>query len=98
MSDGYSGQSIEKLQEELEKLRVTNEADKIAPIMLSKSMFFLASEIGVFKQALCETVNKANDSSNNMLITSKLYFIGSLILSSVVAFSALVQAGIIKLP
>lgn len=103
MSNGYSKYSIEKLQEELEALRVTNEANKITPILISKSMFFLASEIAVLKEAIAKTINQLDDrmkkvikSNNRLTIAQWAYAIAMLIVSGVIAFSALIQAGIIK--
>ncbi|MFA4981345.1 MAG: hypothetical protein WC592_02610 [Candidatus Omnitrophota bacterium] len=57
---------------------------------LAGKIIFLSGEVATFKQALCDLVIKANDSSNKMLKASKMYFAGSIILSAVIAFSALV--------
>ena len=64
---------------------------------LSCNVRLMSGEIAVFKEALCEMIDKANGSSDKMLWVSVLYFVGSIILSGVVAFTALVQSGIIKI-
>jgi len=64
---------------------------------LSKNLIFASGEIATFKEALCGIVGKINRSSNKQLYASILYFLGSFILTAVIAFSALVQAGVIKL-
>ena len=63
---------------------------------LSNKLQFTAGEIATFKEALCGIVEKMNAASNKQLCASVLYFLGSLILTAVIAFSALAQAGIIQ--
>ncbi len=76
--------------------------DQNATKDLSAAIRFAAGEIATFKQAVCETLEQMNESSNRMYKTSNkmfwvslLYFIGSLILSLGIVFAALVQAKII---
>ncbi|MCP4978320.1 MAG: hypothetical protein GY931_19410 [Maribacter sp.] len=64
---------------------------------LSKKIKFASDEIAIFKEALCGIVEKANKSSDKMLKISKYHFWGIIILTSVIAFAALVQAKIINL-
>jgi hypothetical protein len=64
---------------------------------LSNNIKFTAGEIATFKEALCGIAVKMNESSDRMLKASKWYFLGSIIFTAVIAFSALVQARIIKL-
>jgi hypothetical protein len=104
MSNGYSKQSIEELREKLEEARATSDAEKIAPILISKSLLYLSSEIAVLKEAMAETINQLDKriqkviASNNRLTWAQwAYAIAMFIVSAVIAFSALVQAGIIKL-
>ena len=59
--------------------------------MLSKDIKFLSGEIATFKEALCGIVKEINESSNKALRASICYFIGSIILTGAIAFSALVQ-------
>jgi len=59
--------------------------------MLSKDIKFLSGEIATFKEALCGIVKEINESSNKALHASIWYFVGSIILSGIIAFSALVQ-------
>ncbi|MBI3999095.1 MAG: hypothetical protein HY351_00625 [Candidatus Omnitrophica bacterium] len=56
---------------------------------LSKNIRFTSGEIATFKEAICNIILKVNESSNGMLKASKWYFGGSLLLSAVIAFSAL---------
>ena len=63
---------------------------------LGQNIKFTAGEIATFKEALCDIGGKMNDSSNKLLRASKFYFWGSLILTTVIAFAALTQAGIIN--
>jgi len=77
--------------------RIMNRKLRDAIEGLSNNVKFTAGEIATFKEAICGTVEKINKSSNNQLYASILYFLGSLILTTVIALSALVQAGIIKL-
>lgn len=58
---------------------------------LSKQIEFLSGEVATFKEALCGIVEKINESSNKTLRASKWYFAGSIILTAIIAFSALVQ-------
>lgn len=64
---------------------------------LSANIKFLSDEFIVFNKALCDSVDKANKTSDKMLWASIAYFVASFILSGAIAFSALAQAGMIKL-
>ncbi len=64
---------------------------------LSDKIEVAAGEIKAFRETLCSITKEMKESSNKMLHTSKWYFAGSIILSAIIAFSALVQAGIIKI-
>ncbi|MBU2043854.1 MAG: hypothetical protein KJ619_01295 [Candidatus Omnitrophica bacterium] len=64
---------------------------------LAKEIHFASGEIAVFKEAICGIAGKMNESSNKMLRASIFYFVGSLILTGLVAFAALTQANIIKI-
>jgi|GEM_PF-2671731 len=63
---------------------------------LSKDIRFAAGEIATFKEASCSIAEKINESSNKLLLASTLYFIAILLLTGVIAFAAMIQAGIIK--
>lgn len=104
MSDGYSKDTIEDLTEKLGTLRVVNDAEKIAPILMSKSMLFLSGEIASLKQGLAETIRQTEkrmqdviDSNNRLTIAQWAYAVAMLVVSGVIAIGALVQSGIIKL-
>ena len=64
---------------------------------LSANIKFLSDEFIVFNKALCDSVDKANKTSDKMLWASIVYFLGSILLSGAIAFAMFAQAGIIKL-
>jgi len=63
---------------------------------LSKNLRLTSGEIATFKEALCGIAEKMSTSSDRLLNASRWYFLGSCILTAVIAFSVLVQAGVVN--
>jgi hypothetical protein len=59
---------------------------------LNTELKLAGGEIAVFKQALCETIDKVNDASNKTFWASVIFSAVMVLLTAVIAFSAYIQA------
>ncbi|NQU74420.1 MAG: hypothetical protein HQ547_06930 [Candidatus Omnitrophica bacterium] len=96
MTRPYHQQTIEELQETLATVQLTHPHEKISGILLSKSLRFLSGEIAVAKQAISESIEKVIASNNRTSAINIALTIVMIFLTLAIAFSGLVQAGIIK--
>ncbi len=63
MSEDYSKLAIEEIQRRLGMIATAPEEQKLAPILLSKVARFMSDEIGIFKEALTDSIIKLKDSN-----------------------------------
>ena len=102
MGNSLHTKNINELQESLSTDDTVANIPRIAGILKSKSLKFLADEIGLAKESLSTAVEKLNGTLDRMISSSNKMFratiittVVMLLLTAAIAFSALVQAGII---
>ena len=102
MEEGYDKNTIESLREKLSNLNNVSESDKMGPILMSKSLSFLSGEIATLKESINGNIEKINGgikdmiaSNSRLTIANRFYSVVMIFLTAAIAFSALVQAGII---
>lgn len=105
MGKDFSGKNIDELYKFLDEAGMSDgTVEKAKAILTSKTIRFLAGSIDATREAvgdkiekLDKSINRLSSSSDKMFWATIVYSFVMMLLTFAIAFSALVQSGIIRL-